>query len=381
MSYSIEQYGFMVNDEVRAATYYNAMREAIKPGDVVIDIGAGTGVFSLVACQLGARKVYAIETSRLLELGMEMAAANGFSDRIEWIRGFSTSITLPERADVIISDLRGQLPLYTLHIPSLVDARTRLLKPGGILMPHRDRIYLALAHAPNSYAYTVARPWRENPFGLDMRAALPLVVNGQAAITCDPVTLVSEPRLWVELDYHTRTDPDVDQTVEWTLAEAAQAHFIVGWFDAEIAPGHTYTTSPVAERRANIYGYAVLPLEEPLDLAAGDQVSVRMIAKLMIDTYGLTWQTTVRGSDGAVKARFQQSSLMAVLPSALRQRAPNHVPQLTDEGKHARFILNAMDEGKSNQAIAEALYAAFPGAFSADEAFAKVASLAQRYSR
>lgn len=379
MSYSIEQYGFMVNDEVRSATYYNAMREAIKPGDVVIDIGAGTGVFSLVACQLGARKVYAIETSQLLELGKAMAQANGFSDRIEWISGFSTHATLPERADVIISDLRGQLPLYTLHIPSLVDARARLLKPGGVLMPQRDQIFLALAHAPKSYAYTIACPWRENRFGLNMRAALPLVVNRQGVITRDPVVLVTEPHLWAELNYHTRTDPNVDQTVAWTIAQPAQAHFIVGWFDAEIAPGYTYTTSPVVEPRADIYGYAALPLEEPLELAAGDQVSVRLIAKLLVNSYVFTWQTTVYGEDGAVKTRFQQSSLMAVLPSSLRQRAPDHAPRLTKEGEYARFILSAMDEGKSNQAIAEALQAAFPEVFTLETAYIKVTSLAQRY--
>src|SRR5262245_47223326 len=102
----------MLQDRPRIDAYGESMRRSIRAGDVVADIGSGTGYFSLLACQLGARKVYAIEPGIGIELARECARASGLGDRIECIRDISTRIDLPEKANVIISDLRGALPLH-----------------------------------------------------------------------------------------------------------------------------------------------------------------------------------------------------------------------------------------------------------------------------
>ena len=64
-------------------------------------------------------------------MAREIAAANGFADRIDFFQELSTEVELPERADVIVSDLRGVLPAYQHHIGAIADARERLLAPGG----------------------------------------------------------------------------------------------------------------------------------------------------------------------------------------------------------------------------------------------------------
>ena len=64
--YSIADYGAMIADDVRMGAFVRALRQAIKPGAVVIDIGTGTGIFALLACRFGARRVYAIERWRHL---------------------------------------------------------------------------------------------------------------------------------------------------------------------------------------------------------------------------------------------------------------------------------------------------------------------------
>ena len=114
--YSVHDYGRMIVDEVRMTAYVTALRAAVKPGSVVIDLGAGTGIFSLYACRFGAKKVYAIETNDAIDVARQIAAANGCADRIEFIQAVSTDVELPERADVIISDLRGSLPLFGQHL-------------------------------------------------------------------------------------------------------------------------------------------------------------------------------------------------------------------------------------------------------------------------
>src|SRR5437879_5788303 len=125
--YTIKNYGSMIADSVRTNAYCEALRQAIKPETVVCDIGTGSGFFALLACHFGARKVYAIEPSGAIEIAREIAAANRCLDRIEFIQKLSTKTNLPQRADLIVSDLRGVLPLFEQHLPSIIDARGRLL--------------------------------------------------------------------------------------------------------------------------------------------------------------------------------------------------------------------------------------------------------------
>ena len=66
--YSILDYGDMVNDRARTAPFVEALRQAVKPGDVVLDIGTGAGIFALLACRFGAARVYAVEPNDAIEV-------------------------------------------------------------------------------------------------------------------------------------------------------------------------------------------------------------------------------------------------------------------------------------------------------------------------
>jgi protein arginine N-methyltransferase 1 len=84
--YSIADYGAMIADHGRMDAFVRALGRAVKPGAVVVDIGTGTGIFALLACRFGARRVYAIEPSDAIQVAREIAAANGCADRIEFIQ-------------------------------------------------------------------------------------------------------------------------------------------------------------------------------------------------------------------------------------------------------------------------------------------------------
>jgi type I protein arginine methyltransferase len=134
-----------------------------------VEIGTGTGVFSLLACHAGARRVFAIESEDIIQYARDLAAANGFSERIEFFENNSRVVELPERANVIVSDIRGCLPLFGRAVPSLEDARSRFLLPGGILIPYRETLQAAVVDAEEFYHRTVA-PWRHSVSGVDLSA-------------------------------------------------------------------------------------------------------------------------------------------------------------------------------------------------------------------
>jgi len=124
----------MVRDTVRVSAYRRAIFRHCKD-KVVVEIGCGSGILSIFAAQAGARRVIAIEESRIADLAAAMFEANGVADRVELRRANSRDVSLDERADVIIHEVLGVDPLGENILPFIEDARERLLAPGGILIP------------------------------------------------------------------------------------------------------------------------------------------------------------------------------------------------------------------------------------------------------
>lgn len=202
--YSIRDYGEMTNDRRRTNAYADALHELVTPESAVLDIGAGAGMLTLLACQAGARRVYAVESEQVIDVARELAAANGFSDRVEFIQGMSTDIELPEKVDVIVSDVHGVLPFFTAGLKSILDARDRFLKPGGSMIPAREPLWVGVASDP-AYYQRIVGPW-EKSYGLDGVAGRRRAVNSWTKSSAASSEMLAEPRVWAVLDYTSMTE-------------------------------------------------------------------------------------------------------------------------------------------------------------------------------
>lgn len=134
----------MLADYVRTGTYQKAVFNNSQDfaGKVVLDVGTGSGILAFFAVQAGAKKVYAIDASDSVHVARKIAAANGFSDRMEIIQGKVEDIELPEKVDIIISEPIGFLLVHERMLESYVTAREKFLKPGGLMMPTTGSILL-----------------------------------------------------------------------------------------------------------------------------------------------------------------------------------------------------------------------------------------------
>jgi len=379
--YSLSGYGRMIADRVRMDAYVQALRQTVRPGSVVLDIGTGTGIFALLACRLGASHVYAVDRDDAIALAREAASANGYANRIEFIQDVSTRITLPEKADVIVSDLRGVLPLFQRHVPSIIDARERLLAPAGVLIPRCDVVWAAVVEAPELYGeYTT--PWMINDYDFDMRAARAIVTNTWRKCRVKPDQLLTEPQCLAKLDYRDIKSSDLKEQIKLTAERSGAAHGLCVWFDAIVGDGIGFSNAPSAPEL--IYGSAFFPLPDPVVLVTGDTVSVAVQAHLVGEDYIWSWDTCVTSESKEVKAEFKQSTFFGVPLSAanLRKQAAKYIPALDQEGQIDRFILTSMDGRTSLNDIANAVSARYSSHFTTwQDALTRVGELSKRYSQ
>jgi protein arginine N-methyltransferase 1 len=382
--YSIYDYGRFVVDPGRIQTYVRAVRQAVQPGCVVVDLGAGTGFFSLLACQLGARRVYAIEPDNSILVAHQLARANGYEDRIVFLQDVSTRVSLPERADVIVSDLRGILPLFQRHISSIVDARQRFLAPGGTLIPQRDTLWAAPVEAPDAYR-RLTEAWEDNGWGIDLRAGRHFVTNVWRKERVQPEQFLAQPQCWTTLDYAAmEDDPNASGDVTWTAEHGGTGHGIIVWFDATLAEGVGFSNAPGAPEL--IYGNAFFPWTEPVSLSAGDSISVKLQANLVGEDYVWLWDTSVleQGDPRKIRADFRQSTFFGapLSPEQLRRLASDHVPYLNLEGKIDGLVLSLMNGQSSLEEIARRVAEQFPERFTGwTDALTRVGELSQKYGR
>lgn len=303
--YSLSGYAAMLKDRVRVQAYASAMQSAITRDSVVLDIGSGPGYFALLAARQGARRVYAIEPSNVIQIGRQAARDHGLDDRIEFIQGLSTETDLPEPADVVVSDLRGIVPLFGDHLPSIIDARERLLAPGGVLLPARDHIYLAPVEAPALYRQG-EQPWLTNVHDLSMQEGWRLWVNSPSKQYLEETNLLAPPLLWETLDYAALTETRrFGQPLAFDVGTPGTVHGLLLWFDTELIQDVGFSNRPGTGDK--LYGQLFFPLENPLSLGAGTRLDCRLNARCIDNDLFWTWHATVgdQASSPQQQSNFQ----------------------------------------------------------------------------
>src|SRR5215831_6915090 len=265
----------MIADRGRIEAFASALQSRVRPGQAVLDIGTGTGIWAFVACRFGARKVYAVEPDDIIHVAARAAAANGFADRIEFIQDLTTRIDLPEKVDGIVADIRGALPLFDRSLATLIDARTRFLKPGGWMIPGKDMLFAALVHDADGYEKSVGL-WDSRPLDFDLGEfrSIASAEWGRRRIRAE--CLIGSPAKWATIEYASLAEPRVRGTARFRIEQNAVAHGVCVWFDMEDT-GSGLSNSPLSTDK-HIYSQAFFPWPEPVELSALDTVEVELMA-------------------------------------------------------------------------------------------------------
>lgn len=139
----------MMNEKNRNQAYFDALKSVIKPDSSVFEIGTGSGLLAMMAAKLGAKQVNTCEAVPLIaETAQQIIKDNNFEKTVKVIAKKSVDIEigndLPAQADILVSEIFSSELLGEYVLPSLEDAKRRLLKPQGKVIPAAGSIMIGL---------------------------------------------------------------------------------------------------------------------------------------------------------------------------------------------------------------------------------------------
>jgi protein arginine N-methyltransferase 7 len=280
----------LVGDSVRNAAYEAALRRVVGPDSLVLDIGAGTGLLSLLALRAGAGRVVACEMNpAVARMAMAVAQANGVEDRLTIVPKNSADLVLGkdlERpVDVIVSEIVDNMLLGEHTLAVHRDVVPRLLRPGGSVIPAEGRILAALGHDP-----TLESRRMGNHEGFDLSAFNRIASPSHRIKVGDPcVRLLSDVACLYDFRFDDPGSWGAVATECPVVAEAGEANAIIQWMRIDLdrsgAADAIYEVRPRPGAHS-CWAAVSWPLVRPICLQHGER---RAIGAMRTDSALSVW--------------------------------------------------------------------------------------------
>jgi SAM-dependent methyltransferase len=291
----------MICDRVRTGAFRRAIDSVVRPGDIVLDVGAGSGILSVFAARAGAARVYAVERTSAAVLAQELAAANGAAEIVQVIHGDVMDVELPERVDVIVSEWLGGFGIDEGMLVPVIAARDRWLKPGGVMIPRVVTAWAALVH--DRYLAEMVGFLRDNPYGLRFDDLVDKTVNeifysGTFRHLTAGDKRSAAGQLWTTdagLITFQQAQAPVEAETVLAVRDHGTANALALWFSAELAPGISLSVGPGDP--PTHWGMTTAPLRWPVELTPG--MSVRAKVRTTLARPAGTWTSWAIALPGA----------------------------------------------------------------------------------
>lgn len=299
----------MLSDRVRMDAYFNSVFQNKHHfiGKTVLDVGTGSGILAIWAAQAGARKVYAVEATKMCEHARQLVRANGLEGVVEVIEGSIEDVTLPEKVDVIISEWMGYFLLRESMFDSVICARDRWLKPTGVMYPSHARMWVApirsrlIDQKMNDYEAAM-EDWysfvdeTKHSYGVDMSVLTGPFTEEQKKYyqqtslwnSLHPEQVIGTPAIVKEIDCLTATVDDIltFKANFSSLISIENTRFcgFAGWFDVHFrgrgedpAKNEIELTTAPSVQNSTHWGQQVFLLHPPLRTTEGDNMDVSFV--------------------------------------------------------------------------------------------------------
>ena len=266
----LDYHRLLLDDQPRTNAFREALRRVVRPGDVVVDLGSGSGILAYFAIEAGARKVYAIERGHMADVIALMVRQLGLADRVEVLHETSTKVELPERGDVLVSEMLGAFALQEQILSIVLDARARLLTPDARLIPSRVRLSAVPVELPADHELHVGW-WSKPRYGIDFSPLRMFAANQLFTTDVAPRDYLAQPAEILDIDLTTIADTTVSGSASFEVTRDGMLHGFGGWFTATLAEDVLLTNLDASHWRQQSF-----LIEHPVPLRRGMRVTLEL---------------------------------------------------------------------------------------------------------
>lgn len=264
----------MLADPTRNVLYDEAIRAAVRPGAVVLDIGTGSGLLAMIAARAGASHVYACEAEPLIaEKARDIVARNGLSERITVIGKASSALRvgedIPARADVLISEIVDVELLGENIVGTLDHALAELVADGAAIIPCAGSVHAMMVESEPLYRQD--RVGAVAGFDLSAFNEFSRFARFTADIAAFPYTSLSAPMELFRFDFTRRGIRSESRLVKFLALRPGVHHGLVLWFELALDKARNVSAAP---RSPSHWKQSVYLFDNPRPIKAGDSVSV-----------------------------------------------------------------------------------------------------------
>jgi protein arginine N-methyltransferase 1 len=353
-------YRELLRQRDRIEPFRRAIHDLVGPEDRVLEVGTGVGTYSFFAADAGAGRVWAVDGDPVVHVAETIAKLNGYTDRIEFVRGWIPEVALPERATALIFE---DFP------PRLLDARThrlltklreKYLGPDARMLPGGARLYAAPVKADSGMASPLLpiEEGSESAYGIDWSPTREYVANTAHHLGIPSDAICDPPAVMASLAFD--RVPDVEEiggTASWTYEQDTVISGIAYWFDLLLAPDIRISNAPGV--LPGSWGQLLLPIDPPLRVPAGECIDVGVRPERLRDGAPgwLSWWARV----GEDEVRGHEFASLPASVADLYEESPDAVPILSEKGRREVKVLSAVDGVRSVSEIARELSEATGG--------------------
>jgi len=266
----------MLKDEVRTKTYQMAIlnNSHLFKDKVVLDVGCGTGILSMFAAQAGAKHVYAVDCSSIIDQATKIVEKNGFQTKITLLKGKMEEVELPvEYVDIIISEWMGYFLLYESMLDSVLFARDKYLVSSGLMMPDKAMIYICGLEDAQIRQERI--DFWDDVYGFDMSVIKDIALKEPIVDVVDCKNVMTDISPILKLDILTCTKDDLAFTTAFRLTANRNdfMHGIVAYFECAFTQVHKpigWSTSPFSQYTH--WKQTLFYLTDPLTVCEGETI-------------------------------------------------------------------------------------------------------------
>lgn len=254
-------------DSVRNNALAAALKRTIQKGDVVLDLGSGSGFLAMLARKLGAKECILIERDEeSLRLCQDLLKKNKVTN-CTVIHAHSFDVKSLPKADLIVCETLGNFAYEENIIETMQDAR-RFLKKGGKMIPQNIEQYVAPVTADRFYKGLES--WKGIGHGIDWSVGFERSVNNIYVRSFKKSDLYDVPQKWDTVMLGEKEQSVRKGTTEWNISKQQKINGFALWWDCTLAPGIQISTSP--HEQATHWEQIYLPILSPLTAKPGEKV-------------------------------------------------------------------------------------------------------------